>query len=74
MESRGLVKRIADLRDRRVIRVRLTEDGMKLRTEAVPAHCRFIAETLAALTDAETGHLLHLIGKIEEICDVRTNP
>jgi DNA-binding MarR family transcriptional regulator len=74
LESRDLVKRIADPNDRRVVRVRLTDAGQALRTRAVPAQNRFINEILAKLTDEETTQLLHLIGKVEKICDVKTNP
>jgi DNA-binding MarR family transcriptional regulator len=74
LQSKRLVQRVADSSDRRVIRVRLTEAGKTLRAQAVPSQSRFINEIFAKLTDEETGQLLHLIGKVEKICDVKSNP
>lgn len=69
LEKKGLVKRESDPDDRRVIRVRLTEAGTKLRNEVVPKHDGFIQELLNQLTDFETTALTALLGKVEKICD-----
>lgn len=69
LERRGLVERTRDPADRRVVRVRLTEDGFKLREQAVPAQNRFIAALLAPLADADVAQLQTLLLKLEEICD-----
>jgi DNA-binding MarR family transcriptional regulator len=74
LEVKGLVKRIADPSDRRVIRVRLTKSGKELRTVVVPEHTRFINETLAQLTDEETEQFIRLAEKLEAICDLKTSP
>lgn len=75
LEAKGLVKREPDPVDRRVIRVRLTEVGMKLREEVVPKQDRFIQDLLAPLTDFETTALTALLEKVEKICDAdNSNP
>lgn len=68
LEAKGLVKREPDPDDRRVIRVKLTEAGMKLREEVVPKQNNFIQELLAPLTDFETTALTALLEKVEKIC------
>ncbi len=69
MEAKGLVRREPDPGDRRVIRVKLTEAGIKLREEVVPKHDGFINELLAPLTEFETTALTALLDKTEKICD-----
>ncbi len=71
LEAKGLVKREPDPEDRRVIRVRLTETGIKLCQEVVPKQNRFIQELLEPLTDFETTALTALLEKVEKICDTR---
>lgn len=75
LEAKGLVKREPDPVDRRVIRVRLTEAGIKLRKEVVPKQERFIQDLLMPLTDFETTALTALLEKVEKICDTdNSNP
>ncbi len=74
LETKGLVKREPDPNDRRVIRVSLTETGMKLREEVIPKQERFIQELLAPLTDFEATALTALLEKVEKICDDTSNP
>lgn len=69
LETKGLVKREPDQKDRRVIRVKLTEAGNKLREKVVPNQNTFIRELLAPLTDFETTALTALLEKVEKICD-----
>lgn len=69
LEAKGLVKREPDLKDRRVIRVKLTETGAELREKVLPEQNRFIQELLSPLTDFETSALIALLEKVEKICD-----
>ena len=69
LETKGLVKREPDLKDRRVIRVKLTEAGDKLRERVVPKQNAFIRELLGPLTDFEATALTALLEKVEKICD-----
>lgn len=68
LESRGLVQRVRDGGDRRIVRVRLTEAGRRLRAEAVPSQNRLISELLAGLDEEEVRVLLRLLAKVEEMC------
>ncbi|HYH03929.1 MAG TPA: MarR family transcriptional regulator [Bacillota bacterium] len=71
LEAKGLVKRIPDPRDRRVIRVRLTEQGLELREAAVSEHNRYLTDLLVKVTENETEQLLSLLNKVESICDAK---
>ncbi|MGV9676972.1 MarR family winged helix-turn-helix transcriptional regulator [Nocardia sp. NPDC003482] len=61
LESAGWVRRIADARDRRAVRVALTEAGRTLIDEVVTAHTRNETRLLAALSDAERRELDRLV-------------
>jgi Transcriptional regulators len=69
LERKGLVERIRDEADRRVIRVKLTGSGLKLRDKVVPVHNDYIARLLTPLSDEESIRLLELLEKVEGICD-----
>jgi MarR family transcriptional regulator, 2-MHQ and catechol-resistance regulon repressor len=69
LEQKGLVQRVKDPGDRRVIRVKLTETGAKLRDSVVPSHNQYINSFLASLSDGEIANLQTLLQKIESICD-----
>ena len=42
--SKGIVERIPDEKDRRIIRVRLTEEGIAIRQQAMEHHDNFILQ------------------------------
>ncbi|TCL56166.1 MarR family transcriptional regulator [Hydrogenispora ethanolica] len=69
LEQRGLVERVRDREDRRVIRVQLTGAGRALRSRVVPDHNHYVMEMLAPLSAAETASLIQLLGKLQTICD-----
>ena len=64
MEARGLVER-RPTRGERGNRLFLTEAGHQLYRGSVPAQEAMIASRLAALSDADQGHLLSLLRKLD---------
>ena len=69
LETRGLVQRMRDARDRRAVTVSLTEAGRKLIAGLFPEHVRAIVEEMSVLTadEQETlGRLCRKLGKKEQ--------
>ncbi|MDK2823486.1 MAG: MarR family transcriptional regulator, organic hydroperoxide resistance regulator [Clostridia bacterium] len=66
MEERGLVKRIQDRKDRRVVRVELTEEGKKLYNQTVAQHKEFLVKMLECYTEEELEILNKLLDKVYE--------
>lgn len=63
MEEKGLVKRIQDKKDRRIVRVDLTEEGKELYKKTVPEHYRFLEKMLGCFTEEEIEALNNLLTK-----------
>lgn len=61
MEERGLVERVRDADDRRVVLVRLTDTGAGELSELQATRRRRMAAALARLSEAEQGRLLSAI-------------
>lgn len=61
MEARGLVRRIRDEVDRRVVRVRLTDAGYDLVERALPDHLDNERAILEPLTEADVRRLERLL-------------
>ncbi len=59
--SKGIVERVADTRDRRVIRVRLTEEGIKTRQQTITAHDDFIRDLYRELEEDEMKEFLDIM-------------
>ena len=59
--SKDIVTRISDTADRRVIRLRLTEEGVKIRQQAIEHHDDFIRELYQALAEDEMQDFLDVI-------------
>ena len=76
LEERGLVMRHPDSADRRVIRIRLTEEGRHLAAR-LPSHAELFADSPTAhLSPEERDQLCRLLEKIEsplEVMPVRSN-
>jgi len=64
MEERGLVKRVQDKKDRRVVRVELTNDGKELYNQTVLPHKQFLAKMLECYSEDELSDLNKLLDKI----------
>jgi DNA-binding MarR family transcriptional regulator len=58
------VERLADPNDRRVVRVRMTENGQRLYQAALDFHKQRIARLLDVFSPEEQGQLLHLLYKL----------
>ncbi|MER5223669.1 MarR family winged helix-turn-helix transcriptional regulator [Streptomyces flaveus] len=63
-ERNGLVRREADPRDTRAVRVTLTTQGAKLAREFYDETCRRIEELPASLNPAERDALAGLLGRV----------
>jgi DNA-binding MarR family transcriptional regulator len=64
LEKKGLVLRVDDTKDRRIVYVKLTEEGLKLINEAVYEHVSAEEEILAILTEEEKEKFNSLLRKI----------
>lgn len=64
LEARGLVKREADPRDRRAVRVNLTRKGLELAKQAVQLRSRMTAGAVGPLSDREKQTLANLLRKL----------
>jgi MarR family transcriptional regulator, 2-MHQ and catechol-resistance regulon repressor len=65
LEARGLVRRVRDAQDRRLVRVELTSDGLTLIQSLFPAHAKDIAAAMGGLSESELrdlGALLRRLG------------
>lgn len=64
LEQKGLIERHADPKDRRGLRIALTEKGFTLADEMVVTHVEVEANMLKDLTEAECEVLQELLSKI----------
>ena len=71
LESRGLIRREPDPRDRRGKRIALTDDGRALVDRAVEAHLQNEERLLADLSDAEREELAALLRELLIALDAR---
>jgi len=72
LERRGLVKRERNERDRRVVKLSLTEVGRQVIEEVLPQHIQAIIEEMSILTPDEQETLSRLcrkVGKQEHCAD-----
>lgn len=66
LEEQGLVERRPDEKDRRVIRVALTEKGRRLNERMLPAHAADIEEILSFMPRAALSELNELLGRLRD--------
>ena len=64
LEREGLVERVRDRNDRRVVEVRLTTKGTKRFREIFPCHAEFVARVASVLTEKEQDDLGRLLRKL----------
>jgi len=65
MERDGLVERVRDVPDRRVVRARLTHKGQELIEAATQPHRRFIVKLLSGLEPEALAGLRDLLARLE---------
>jgi DNA-binding MarR family transcriptional regulator len=61
MEERGLIRRERDLRDRRIWRIWLTEEGRQLQTVLPPIALEIREQAMKGMPQAERQRLSHLL-------------
>src|SRR5258708_1822492 len=66
LERDGLVKREPSAEDRRMMMVRLTENGIKFLDAVLPEHYRLISAVMHGLTPVERRTLVSLVDKIQQ--------
>jgi DNA-binding MarR family transcriptional regulator len=66
LEERGLVERIRNKEDRRIIDIRITDAGTSLYKKASEVHMAFIKECLEQLDDSEALLLLENMEKLRQ--------
>ncbi|WP_208558773.1 MarR family winged helix-turn-helix transcriptional regulator [Marinilactibacillus kalidii] len=64
LEEKGLVKRVADVKDRRVTFAELTEDGHKKMAEIFPQHAETIEKLFKELSDSDLNKLRALLKEV----------
>jgi len=64
LEARGLVSRVRDTGDRRLVRVELTEPGRELIEDLFPRHAMDIAQAMSGLEPHELRRLDELLRKL----------
>ena len=72
LEKNGLVKRVRDTQDRRMVKVHLTEEGQRLIEELLPAYAENVFQELEALTPEEQEILVKICRKLNRSEDVKT--
>lgn len=65
LETDGLVRRVRDSKDRRVVSAELTEHGLRIIDEAIERHFGLFSDMLSGLTAREQRQLAHLLAKLE---------
>lgn len=71
MEKNNLVKRVRDERDRRVVRVHLLNEGIRIIDEVIKQRQLFLREILHDYTDEEVNHLQTSLSKLHEIMKIK---
>lgn len=64
MEKAGLVSRTPDAKDRRTIRLHLTDKGKELARTVIPKHSQDIRDAFGSLDETELAELRRLLDKL----------
>ena len=66
MEKNDLVKRIRDEKDRRVVRIKLLEEGKRVIEEVIDKRRLYLNSVLSDFTEDEVGELSQLLSKLKK--------
>ena len=66
LEGKGLIERVAHLKDRRKLGIRLTKKGQQLLDEMLPSYYDHIGKLMAKLSEKERQNLVTLLGKVNQ--------
>lgn len=69
MERAGLVERVRDKKDRRVVRMILLPPGNEVVNQVISERQRFLADVLSVYSDKEQGELLKMLSLLAERMD-----
>jgi MarR family transcriptional regulator, 2-MHQ and catechol-resistance regulon repressor len=64
LEQKGMLKRIACPKDRRVTYAQITDDGKKFMDDVFPKHAKEIDELMSSLSDSEKTEAIQLLKKL----------
>ncbi|MCG7408179.1 MarR family transcriptional regulator [Paenibacillus sp. ACRRX] len=70
LENKGLIERVMDKQDRRAVRVKLTEAGIKLTEEGEQRFADHMNGLIAYLGEEDSGQLVELLKKVYEYYDM----
>ena len=70
MEKRNLLRRESDEKDKRVLRLTLTEDGVALLTKALKVHMALIEKAMSQSTPAECDMLGDQMRRVAEVLKI----
>lgn len=65
LEEAGLIRRVRDSNDRRVVTAKLTKHGLETIDEAIERHLELFQDMLAGITEVEREQLAALLVKLE---------
>lgn len=72
LEQAGLIQRVRDVADRRVIHAELTAAGIELIDEAIARHLAVLGSLLVGLSEQEQRELARLLAKLERSISAAT--
>ena len=71
LEQKGLVTRVRNSPDRRIVTIELTENGKKLTENAPPPIQQRVIDGLKKLTPHETEQIVHSLQRLTDLLDVQ---
>ena len=74
MEKGGLVKKIRDQADRRLVRIQMEELGKKKLRETLRTGAKILEKVNTAFTEEEKQNFIYLVGKLDKVTVVELAP